>query len=409
MGPETGGLSGRVRRETENTPHASTSLTALRVVPEREPMERERENDIPDTQENRSVSNYDICSKTTLSNDQHNEDEGVDPRKASLLKTLPRSRSRSSTTDSLAQEDTNFTIDSSPSRLPQLTQVPSISHSLASLSVDSQAPLSSLASSPKSTSHRSYRPSDDGSVDEAGSQVLASDSEVEPDYPSELQDSAPQLIMPSIKMPSRRPFTDKGTALGRLKILLAGDCSKLLPSLCCWIEPRHLTFAGTGKTSLIKSIVQVCEDIVHIDPFTVPVPNKDRFSGSSRRLHTLEANTSTQSITEVHASTKPFPSWWSETETPMLLRDRKSIGNTVLERNLCFVDTPGYSSGLSRLETIDEILRYMNSQIKKSFIAGSGDGDLISLLSGNGGSQVDAVLYLLSHSKQPPPKSRRIN
>ena len=227
MGPETGGLCGRVRRETESTPHASTSLTALRVVPEREPMERERGNNIPDIQDDHNNSNYDICSKTTLSNDQHNENEGADSQKPSLLKTLPLSRSRSSTADSLAQEDTNLKIDSSPSRLPQLTQVPSISHSLASLSVDSQAPLSSLASSPKSTSHRSYRPSDDGSVDEASSQALASDSEVESDHPSELQDSAPQLIMPSIKMPSRRPFTDKGSAIGRLKVLLAGDCRKI--------------------------------------------------------------------------------------------------------------------------------------------------------------------------------------
>ena len=81
----------------------------------------------------------------------------------------------------------------------------------------------------------------------------------------------------------------------------------------------------------------------------------------------------------------------------------------MLERNLCFVDTPGYSSGLSRIETIDEIVRYMEAQIKKPFIAGSGDGDLISLLSGNGGSQVDVVLYLLSHSEQPPPRLKGID
>jgi hypothetical protein len=37
-----------------------------------------------------------------------------------------------------------------------------------------------------------------------------------------LEESAPQLIMPSIKMPSRRPFTEKGKNMGRLKILIAG-------------------------------------------------------------------------------------------------------------------------------------------------------------------------------------------
>jgi hypothetical protein len=39
--------------------------------------------------------------------------------------------------------------------------------------------------------------------------------------------SAPQLIMPSIKMPSRRPFTDEGKRMGRLKVLVAGDSGML--------------------------------------------------------------------------------------------------------------------------------------------------------------------------------------
>ena len=39
--------------------------------------------------------------------------------------------------------------------------------------------------------------------------------------------SAPQLVMPSIKMPSRRPFTEVGKSMGRLKVLVAGDTGKL--------------------------------------------------------------------------------------------------------------------------------------------------------------------------------------
>lgn len=35
--------------------------------------------------------------------------------------------------------------------------------------------------------------------------------------------TAPQLVMPSIKMPSRRPFTEEGKAIGRLKVLIAGE------------------------------------------------------------------------------------------------------------------------------------------------------------------------------------------
>lgn len=39
--------------------------------------------------------------------------------------------------------------------------------------------------------------------------------------------SAPQLVMPSIKMPSRRPFTEEGKNLGRLKVLVAGNSGRL--------------------------------------------------------------------------------------------------------------------------------------------------------------------------------------
>src|SRR5690606_35119928 len=34
---------------------------------------------------------------------------------------------------------------------------------------------------------------------------------------------APQFIMPTISMPSRRPFTEKGKRIGKVKILIAGD------------------------------------------------------------------------------------------------------------------------------------------------------------------------------------------
>jgi hypothetical protein len=64
-------------------------------------------------------------------------------------------------------------------------------------------------------------------TDDAASQALLSSGEEERDMPSEVMDSsASQLVMPSIKMPSRRPFTEKGKNIGRLKILLAGDSSK---------------------------------------------------------------------------------------------------------------------------------------------------------------------------------------
>ena len=103
----------------------------------------------------------------------------------------------------------------------------------------------SLPSSPKSRSSRqslskSSSPSDDDlltSADETGSQaILSSGEEDDNEAASErrtgsctlqslevgVQDSQPELVMPSIKMPSRRPFTQRGKGLGRFKIMVAG-------------------------------------------------------------------------------------------------------------------------------------------------------------------------------------------
>lgn len=55
----------------------------------------------------------------------------------------------------------------------------------------------------------------------------------------------------------------------------------------------------------------------------------------------------TTQITEIYASTKAYPSWWSEVDESKVLRRRKSMGDSVLERNLCFVDTPGYGNKTS--------------------------------------------------------------
>lgn len=104
------------------------------------------------------------------------------------------------------------------------------SQPLTPLSLESPVPSASLPSSPKSTSTRSFRHSDEDSMqDDAGSQAVVSSGDEDADAPPEMQDSAPQLIMPSIKMPSRRPFTQRGKDIGRLKVLVAGDSGK-----SCW-------------------------------------------------------------------------------------------------------------------------------------------------------------------------------
>ena len=105
-------------------------------------------------------------------------------------------------------------------------------------------------------------------------------------------------------------------------------------------------------------------------------------------------------IMEVYASTKAYPLWWSDFDETTILRRRKSGGETVLERNVCFVDTPGYDSGTSMLEGMDSVLQYIEAQMaKNTSFSSMSDGDLLSMLGGDGGFQVDLVLYLISQSE----------
>jgi hypothetical protein len=110
-----------------------------------------------------------------------------------------------------------------------------------------------------------------------------------------------------------------------------------------------LTVVGIGKTSLIKAIVQTCEDIVHVDPLAtaaVAIPERRRSSKSKSKSRSSSSIATTE-VTEIYASTRAYPSWWSDLEENRVLRRRKSLGDSVLERNLCFVDTPGYGNKTS--------------------------------------------------------------
>ena len=346
---------------------------------------------------------YEASPPRPIQDDDEGDDEGVgngnEGRRQTTLKTSLRGLTRDSSRGSVERAPVS-TGNSSPYNPSQADHsAPSMSQSFASLS--SQAPLSSMPSSPKSFSNRSFRPSDEESLDEGGSQAIVSseDDDVDPRAHSSIQDSAPQLIMPSIKMPSRRPFTERGKDIGRLKVLIAGDTGMRVTYIeeapCC---NMLIPIIGVGKTSLIKSIVQTCEDIVHVDPLSPNPPSIDQLP--SRKINGKLGSTnlkSTNRITEVYASTKPYPTWWSDIDETKILRRRKSIGDTVLERNLCFVDTPGYSHGMSRMESIDSILQYIETQFTKPFADATGNqGDFVSLLSGSGGSQVDVVLYMIA-------------
>jgi hypothetical protein len=165
--------------------------------------------------------------------------------------------------------------------------------------------------------------------------------------------SMPQLVMPSIAVPARRPFTERGKRMGRLKVMVVGP-------------------DGAGKTSLIHNIIRLCEDIVHVDP--------------------PSAVLSTYQCTENHASTRPYPPWWSDLDNKRMLIRRKSSVEGALERNVCFIEAPS----IGQEANVQNVLRYFHAFHQRAAqVDQMTDDELLTLLSGEGGVQMDAVLWLL--------------
>ncbi|KAH7360393.1 Septin-domain-containing protein [Rhexocercosporidium sp. MPI-PUGE-AT-0058] len=325
---------------------------------------------------------------SSLAPDSDDSDEKLRNARHNWKKNLGQRMSRKSEEDlsqptsPSARSSGDVSRNASPSFQRRSSQA-TISRPFTPLSYGSPAP-PSLLSSPDSR-----RNSDASSLlDEVASQAIVSSGDEDKEMGTDMVDSgsAPQLVMPSIKMPSRRPFTDRGKNMGRLKVLIAGD-------------------SGVGKTSLIKAIVQTCEDIVHVDPLSatpISMPETRRKSSRTKsRSGSADLQTTSQ-ITEIYASTRSYPSWWSDLEESRVLRRRKSMGDSVLERNLCFVDTPGYGNQTSCLECITPVVDYIESQFKKvTTFEGMNESEMVNLLSGSGGSQVDVVLYLISNKIKP--------
>lgn len=83
-----------------------------------------------------------------------------------------------------------------------------------------------------------------------------------------------------------------------------------------------------------------------LSPTPISIPETRRKSSRNKSRSGVEMQ-STSQITEIYASTRAYPAWWSDLEESRILRRRKSLGDSVLERNLCFVDTPGYGNKTS--------------------------------------------------------------
>ncbi|TQV92382.1 hypothetical protein V2A60_007073 [Cordyceps javanica] len=157
--------------------------------------------------------------------------------------------------------------------------------------------------------------------------------------------------MPNIPIPRRRPFTDVGRSLGKLRLLVLGS-------------------SGIGKTSIIRSISQSCEHIVHIDAVNT------HFNGP---------------VLEIHASTRPYQWWRTENLSETLRRRRSSTSvEEILDRNLCFLDfTP--QGPASTHHAVD----FLESTLAPLLEKRMADADLISLLSNGNEPIVHAVLYML--------------
>ncbi|CEI68771.1 hypothetical protein FVEN_g8026 [Fusarium venenatum] len=169
------------------------------------------------------------------------------------------------------------------------------------------------------------------------------------------QNTIPQFIMPSLTVPRRRPFSEVGKSLGKLKIMVAGQ-------------------SGIGKTSLIKTLAERCEHIVHMDPIE-----------DHNAVH----------ATETYASSRPQPWWRSDSELTVTTRKRLSATGDVLDRNVCFVESPGHQHGTSGPW---RDLHYVESHLTSLMNKPMADLDLFNLVNSGGEPVVDTLLYLIPHS-----------
>jgi hypothetical protein len=87
-------------------------------------------------------------------------------------------------------------------------------------------------------------------------------------------------------------------------------------------------------------------------------------------------------------------------EESQQFRRRKSSLDAVLERNICFVDTPGFVRGSAEKDDMDRVVEYVESLLyQMSSVTTMEDSDVLGVIGGNGGVAIDLVLYLLPPSK----------
>jgi hypothetical protein len=94
-------------------------------------------------------------------------------------------------------------------------------------------------------------------------------------------------------------------------------------------------------------------------------------------------------VSEFYASSRPHP-WW-KTDSQLVMsnaRRRSSTAGEMLDRNVCFVESPGRSK---------QDLSYVKSHLSALLTKPMDDADLFALLNAGGEPIVDVLLYLIPH------------
>jgi hypothetical protein len=210
--------------------------------------------------------------------------KGKGPGKASKTKNHGAKSSRSGSSSSSAGSVT----------LPDGTPVRKLKRKFSNhgspitfvpLNLDVPHPTSALSSTPRSASMISLKLSDEESaMEDAVSQAVASSGEEEEH--AETQQGAsgfPQLVMPSIQMPTRRPFTTRGKAMGKLKVMVAGETG------------AHIRTQSRRERHCADSIVQVSASRPSFDPSSKSAKTSSTSTLYLRPSHTCSHGRRSQS------------------------------------------------------------------------------------------------------------------
>lgn len=175
----------------------------------------------------------------------------------------------------------------------------------------------------------------------------------------------PQLVMPSLSLPSSRPFTERGSRMGNFRVLVAGR-------------------KGAGKSTLIRRLLDHCSDVVHSDP-----PHTVSEVAISHNI----------SLVETSASTKRLSEWKNDTDEDSHRSRRPSAGSIRLERNIMFmeIDTlEAHTQGHMVDSSLNEITAFIHSLWSRSLAVQQLNSiQLLELFTGGGGQQIDVLIYVI--------------